>query len=1309
MQLGKVCFAVLSAAALPFLLAAQSIKLEWNINRTTDVPYEICVDSAKMARIFGVSSDSGFGIIATTAKGKQDLPVTVLAGNSKDKLLVRFTVPAGTTALECVPGKGKLALTPASECDNLFAGAVKNADKWVFGVRRGKSSVRKDASCKVTSTDKGLYFEAQRFGTFIASYSVDVPERLAGKHVTVEFTLQSLAKLVWRNPIKIVQYDAAGKVLPVSVTDPRRISHMRPASTVTRYSEPGLIHPKAKKIAIEMFLAADPLERNSHGLPLEDKKANLPKLLLSELAMREAFELPFPAYRDEQFADGVSGKVGDTSYVLNGDRLFFYATTGQGTWAEDQHPTDIESTYYPPADGTVECYFKPTVWQKDMSYTLMQATNRLNRGKGRYLPVRNELFELKYRNGRITLFVKDFADKTFTRTATAKMPVNSWNHVAAQWSKDGGVQLFVNGKKVIDDKSFSYTPMAKDIKFPVTVNAHQLTIGNTVAVSRGGGSKMDNNFKGSIDLLRVSSTARYTDNFTPAASFAVDKDTRALFNFDRSFDGVTSGELKFISGSNFDKLGRRDTRISSNGKMIQYFPAQVVDEHHQDKVLFRLNYPVVPREKEFNSSYVRHEKKYDLANGGKVEITSDKDIRMDSIEYTNLSKEVLRHPIIIADGEIDPRSFGDIADTLNLGGTTHRERANKIFNFVLGASDYFMNHQIDFASGKTSPKSAEYLALVMLNSYCGFECGPLNNLAATLFTCSGKLPASQTEGYGHSFEQVFYDGANRLYDLSAQKFFPAFDNESAVSLYDSGIESGVYGRASGSADHFIRLSARKHTVNNPAFMDKVGVTIKSGESFKVYFSNDGSYNDLQMSNVFRSKKLKDSEVYNDVLKIKTGNPIYRIPRVFPHFANAFLLFNAAPAKYPAAFSNVTADSFCYTVDSSYVIVNGEYEVRLADGKTAGLELSVDGGKTFKKLASDKDGKYKLVYEVMARHSLIFKVKAPIAKVASFKAATEVMVNPRVLTAKLKKGKNTLTFKSTSGKAQVKIKYSTPANEIKVSGVVSYGGIPGYERQFTVVEPGKEVVLKVSGVSGSARVSATDGLSAALKNGKLTIKSPAGGNARFAQVVINDKGAEKRILVLTAPGVKLLTADQAQVSKGAKLINTDGQNCIMFSELGSSATFKCDLAAGKYQIWNINRFQSHITLNHGAAPNGKGRFLQMIVGKEQYGIGSSGNTCGDFYKAQFAQPGERSRFKWDFPLTRQTTYPYHRPDYITTDGVSELTVALHKDRFPKGGAEVAALLIVPECENSFLSEMVKHLCGLNNEKWKIQEENNAYFK
>ena len=40
---------------------------------------------------------------------------------------------------------------------------------------------------------------------------------------------------------------------------------------------------------------------------------------------------------------------------------------------------------------------------------------------------------------------------------------------------------------------------------------------------------------------------------------------------------------------------------------------------------------------------------------------------------------------------------------------------------------------------------------------------------------------------------------------------------------------------------------------------------------------------------------------------------------------------------------------------------------------------------------------------------------------------------------------------------------------------------------------------------------------------------------------------------------------------------------------------------------------------------------------------------------------------------------------------------------QGGAEVAAVLVVPDKDVEFTNRMIRILCGLNNEEWKISQE------
>ena len=98
-----------------------------------------------------------------------------------------------------------------------------------------------------------------------------------------------------------------------------------------------------------------------------------------------------------------------------------------------------------------------------------------------------------------------------------------------------------------------------------------------------------------------------------------------------------------------------------------------------------------------------------------------------------------------------------------------------------------------------------------------------------------------------------------------------------------------------------------------------------------------------------------------------------------------------------------------------------------------------------------------------------------------------------------------------------------------------------------------------------------------------------------------------------------------------------------------------------------------------------------------------NTSSDYLKAEFGQPGARSRFKWDFPYTTKTAFPYHRP--ATADLKETQQIEITQTRPMDGGVELAALLILPCDDSDFATEMVKVLCGLNYDKWNISQKLN----
>ncbi|MBO5992397.1 MAG: hypothetical protein J6R00_12160 [Lentisphaeria bacterium] len=1077
-------------AAFAGSLSLGAFPLEWNVNNTANVPYEVEISRAKLEKLAGVSKDCGFEVTATTATGKKKLNVTLLEGKRPGVAALRFTVPAGTTSLDC---------EPAADAKFASADSVN-----IFKNKLTSSAWKADNGGKIKSSAGKVSFEATRFNNTIFTCEAAVPAGAAGRGAKFELDYKSLTPEVYPGYVYVEQIDAAGKVLSESLTDPRWTSLMRPCGVLTPHRESGRIHPKAKKLRVVLKAVGVKHNIGADGLPAKDKKVFLPKFEVSRLSVRVAEELPFPKYRDEFFSKGVSGKAGDCSFdttIGSRGKAFFFPLRSHASWAEGKNVFDQSEIFYPINDGTVELWLKPE-WnlkalKRKSFYTIFSAEPTQFWGP---LADRNNKIEpclaLKYfpKAKNAVVEFKDHKKKKYSKTFKCTISADKWSHVAVQWSKTKGMQVYINGTKVFSDPKFTFTPV--DYKDPSVLKTKdrfravpndcmpaQFSLANTRLAVRS--NKGNPNLPGKFDLLRISSTLRYKDSFVPATAFTSDKDTRALFNFDRSFDGKSGGGIAYISGSNMADVSRVARTIEVNGKTINYTPEEILDNNHPDKVLDKRNYTRVPNGKDFNAARKSEKLVFDFKGNAEKVIDVPETVFMDYIEYKNTGKTVAVHPFIRKDSEIDPRSFADIRNSMNISGTTDRERTNRIFQFMLSSSDYYASHQLYFEPGSDQPENACYKALTMLNSYCGFECGPLNNMTANMFTCAGGVPASQTGGYGHSFQQVWVDGKSNLYDLSAQKFFPAMDNETPAGLGEAELEPGIHNRVGGNSDHFIRLGTRSFGANTPAFTERVAMSIRPGETLRMWFINNGVFNNL----VYNLSYGKDfiqahadvTEAVHAVQTTRRKSSVIEVRRIFPHYGSAFLYFNDTPEKFAKNFTKVNSDSFCYNVVACFPVVYAEYAAKLKDGSFAKLEISTDRGKTFRELTADEDGTCRPVYPVCARREYLIRVNAPLKSVANFNAMTQMITNPRVMTAKLSKGKNKLLYTVTD-KADVKVtlQYRKYVKDIDIQGeAVRTGSEKGFERIATVLAPGESKTFSVKGLSSNAKVKSTGKLQAAL--------------------------------------------------------------------------------------------------------------------------------------------------------------------------------------------------------------------------------------
>lgn len=1245
-----------SAAAFP---EPARYRFEWGPAWAQGIPCEVEVPRAEIADRSCGSPNAELRLFAEKSDGTTvPLKAKYLRGRDREHVRVRFDAPPVGT--KSVFGLADTIGWPSDpgKTDNLFGNACSDPSRWTTTPRV------KATPCEFG----GVLLSAIDAGAPYATCEAAVPKGLGGKPVVLEMIVENAGAESFANPIVIEQLDAAGDVLPEQVVDRRWIGHVRPVGAKTRYLEGGRLHPKAAKVRARVTLDAAWQPYDREGRPQPHDVARLPKLLLKMLALRPCAEIPFPKYDDSFFPRGVSGRADDASLRLGGDdeTAFWFQTRSSAAWADKVQVRREGDLFFPMGAGTVEAWFRPEGRRSAVPQSLFEGyqcfhAEAVKAGLGTVLSL-----SWSSASNRVDLLARDADGHAFRGTASADIPVGKWTHVAVQWDPAGCADVMIGGRRVLSVPLKGYVvPDVGDgkVAFPNEIGATEFYLGSAARAARLSADALPDSpfFDGAADSLRISAGCRYAVPFVPERDLKADADTRAFFSFDRTFDGVSSAGVGYVPGTLRSRRGR-----TACGRPLSA-------EDNPSDVLRRDNYEELPTDEDFWTMRRRMVRRAGLAVGGRFSFTAPPGAVAECLEIRNGSSEELVAPVLLNAGEADARSFGDLGASLALNGLGERERANRVFQFALSSSDYFMNHTAYFRPGSDVPEFVGYgdKPLILLNGYCGFECGPLNHMIANAFVESAGLPASQLAGYQHQFQQVFYGGRNRLYDLSAQTFFPAMDNTGAASLGE--IEDEPYSLVRGGMPprYYVRAGTRGFWVFRPAAIPKVGVTLAPGETFRAWRVNDGNCNDLvtfDREGPYRGYPSKTRPDYSvqthaDVTK----RLLQRVERYFPDYINGFIVFNGKPTTDNPAFVSLGGDSFAYRVRSGYPIVRGEYAAKRRDGSLAGLEISTDRGKTWRTLVSPAD------YAVMARSEYLVRVCAPIGEIETFSARTEVQMNPRVFPGRVRPGANEFILKAEKGtSAEVSVGWTVPDKRMRIDGPIARSGaIRGHEKLLAAFDSSKELGFSVGGLSGRAKAICHGNVSAVVKSGRLTLRAADPRRTGFGWVVIDDDGACKTLTVLSGPGVRMAV--------GA----VGGRFCFD------------PLPTGRYAVLNLNRFRSHAPKN---APAGLRMSWKGRKG-EPLDCGWPRNDACDFKKASFGRAGEWSRWKWDFPHQHGTAYPYlsmRVGEFPALDCVTVSSVA-------GAEAEVQAVLVVPDPDADLRRDLIKNLCGLNCEPATVLSE------
>jgi len=138
----------------------------------------------------------------------------------------------------------------------------------------------------------------------------------------------------------------------------------------------------------------------------------------------------------------------------------------------------------------------------------------------------------------LTAVIRD--DKTIIGGVSDKsfMPFDKWGHVAITSDSNGTIAIFVNGKKMDQEKLSG--PVCINANFAIGARQKQFGVGNLQPENDPGYA---NAFKGQIDEVRISHSVRYTSDFTPSNEpFTIDPETSALAHLDGNLtDEFSSG------------------------------------------------------------------------------------------------------------------------------------------------------------------------------------------------------------------------------------------------------------------------------------------------------------------------------------------------------------------------------------------------------------------------------------------------------------------------------------------------------------------------------------------------------------------------------------------------------------------------------------------------------------------------------------------------------------------------------------------------------------------------------------------------
>ena len=947
---------------------------------------------------------------------------------------------------------------------------------------------------------------------------------------------------------------------------------------------------------------------------------------LDHLMLRGAERWPWPAATNAGFVAGALPNAPlNRGFEFTGQRRLMFNGASEGMLTAYKLDAGPKAVHWGLETGTLEFWCRPS-WNAD------DGVEHIFYKGSAYLYRLQSQLRKRASNGKnqLEFVISDTDRKQHAVRGPAPLKAGQWHHIAATWDlPKAHLQLFVDGK-LIAGEGPDKTPWPCALKAEDEKDKHE-GIGITEKDKRSLpmqafiGGKMNNKLwpegdaaEAVLDEFRISDVVRYANDFDPPREeFGIDGNTRALWHFENERHGVHGEDDRFVRSYlgveappqredvPFETL--KDGKVERRMVVVKPYASEELFEANRGETRMAEVHPYREMPDPRFVEYRRRQVERTVAEEGEeftLAVEGDYPPLMQAVTFERAKGAPAKTTLLPrwrANDNVVPFSFRSIAETLATTEKTDTDKAIAVMKYVNDVTSYYDAHYCETLPEGLHRPRISYTMLKHLNIYPYDQCGPLNFTLRKIYLAAG-ISSNNSPGTHHQFQQAFFDGSLRLFDLSSRMYWLNRDNVTVVSLRGVGEDPYCKLRQPGNLNSFYPGRpgrAAFGTAERPHCMD---FPLRPGERASVCWVNEGRWFEL------------------------TGKrepiPMAKVP---PFYGNGAVVFEPVSDGEAVHLDNMVVDAsalrakdpakgaaFVYRARCPYILTDGKIKGRYsaAGAGAITMSLSFDKGKTWTPIWENPDKEGMLSVDmrnhVSARYAYWLKAAfAPgrNAQIDALNVRTTFLNSAHSLSGRLALGKNRVTFVHAKPTVPVKTTCSWVEQHKSDLGVsmntVSYYNLDyARHRNVLVVPPGKATPLHVTveGRKLQGTVS-TDGVpkgwtiepgeqpvtvidAAKPVSVKLTVRTGDAAEGAIDAFDVGVRGKDRErpvpVEVLVANAALVREAEAADEMSGKTTVregvDVSGRRLVAFTGDGKVAFDLSAPAPGKHALWLRARWE-----------------------------------------------------------------------------------------------------------------------------------------